>query len=298
MNTWQSFLSWIFDGYWPTPDTEEELPVRIAGERHDYTRQFLFAAGDVADLYLAAANDATDALAPYLLKAARLREGNAHLESDQRALTKLCVAARGTTYARYLAPFEESVARVIPTRRVNVFRFDPAYHTLEQVHAQHRALDGVHLAWIFNRLLTVLGFCHRQRIVHGAVLPCHALIDTATHGLRLVGWGQSVAVGQPIAAVPTRFWDWYPPEVHRKQPVGPATDLFLAARCIVYLAGGDPVTNWMPETVPPPLQRFLSTCLVESPRMRPEDAWALQEDFACLLRSLYGPPKFHELTLT
>ena len=32
--------------------------------------------------------------------------------------------------------------------------------------------------------------------------------------------------------------------------------------------------------------------------MRPDDAWALMEDFDELLHALYGPPNFHELTLT
>src|SRR5262249_35709640 len=121
------------------------------------------------------------------------------------------------------------------------------------------------------------------------------------HGLRLVGWGQSVGrddCGRRIRTVPTRYKSWYPHEVLNKQPAGPATDLFLAARCIVYLAGGDPVTNGMPEAVPLPLKRFLSTCLLESAGMRPDDAWALQEEFDALLGQLYGPPKFHELSMT
>ena len=62
-------------------------------------------------------------------------------------------------------------------------------------------------------------------------------------------------------------------------------------------SGGDPTTNWMPEAVPQPMRRFLATCLLESPRMRPDNAWALQEEFADLLRSLYGPPTFHELLM-
>jgi hypothetical protein len=124
------------------------------------------------------------------------------------------------------------------------------------------------------------------------------LIHAAGHGLHLVGWGQSVAAGRRIGSVPARYKDWYPPEVLHEQPAGPATDLFLAARCLVYLAGGDPVTSRMPEAVPPPLRRFLAACLLESARMRPDDAWALLDDFDELLRGLYGPPKFHELTLT
>jgi hypothetical protein len=179
-----------------------------------------------------------------------------------------------------------------------VFRWEPGFYTLEQVHEQHPALDGRHLAWIFKRLLTVLGLCHRQGIVHGAVLPCHALVHAAGHGLMLVGWGGSVWARRPIGDVPPRYRDWYPAEVLRRQPAGPATDLFLAARCVVYLAGGDPLTNRMPETVPAPLRRFVGTCLLESAAMRPNDAWALLDDFDGVLRAVYGPPKFHDLTLT
>ena len=58
------------------------------------------------------------------------------------------------------------------------------------------------------------------------------------------------------------------------------------------------MTNWMPEAVLQPLQRFLTTCLLESACMRPDDAWALLEDLDELLRRQYGRPKFHELTLT
>src|SRR6202035_3882791 len=144
---------------------------------------------------------------------------------------------------------------------------------------QHPALDSRHVAWIFKRLLTVLGFSHRHNTVHGAVLPCHVMIHAAGHGLLLVGWGQSVTTGRRIRTVPARYRDWYPAEVQNERAAGPATDLFLAARCLVYLAGGDPVTNRMPEAVPLPMRRFLATCLLESARMRPDDAWALLEDF-------------------
>lgn len=123
------------------------------------------------------------------------------------------------------------------------------------------------------------------------------MINAANHGLQLVGWGQSVTAEQPLRTVPACYLGWYPVEVHNHRPAGPATDLFLAARCLVYLSGGEPETNSMPETVPPPMRRFVSTCLLESPRMRPDDAWTLLNDFDELLRTLYGSPQFHQLTL-
>jgi serine/threonine protein kinase len=247
--------------------------------------------GDVADVLIEREME-------YLLKVSRVPEGDTLLDLERKTLGKLLRAAGDTTYRQYLPALVES----FPTtgsfpRRVNVFRFQPGWYTLEQVHEQRPALGGRHLAWIFNRLLTILGFIHRQDVLHGAVLPSHVLIHPASHGLQLVGWGQSVVKGQRIRTVPTRFLDWYPPEVLDKEPAGPATDLFLAARCVAFLAGDHPGTNELPASVPLPMQRFFSTCLLEKARMRPDDAWALFEDFQKLLLQLYGPPHFHELTL-
>jgi hypothetical protein len=283
---------WLTDGYWPSAERDGDAPDGAPP---------LLACGDVTDLRLATWEDGLPDTpeADYLLKIARGPEGASHLDAERSALAKLLRAAGESTYRRYLPDLVRSLrAADRVAKPVNVFRFEPGFHTLEQVHEQHPALDGRHLAWVLNRLLTVLGFCHRQNVVHGAVLPCHALVDARSHGLRLVGWGQSVAAGRPLRGVPARYRDWYPAEVRSRQPAGPATDLFLAARCVVYLAGGDPLTGRMPESVPAPMRRFLGTCLLESPRMRPGDAWALLEDFAGLLRALYGPPEFHELTLT
>jgi hypothetical protein len=197
-------------------------------------------------------------------------------------LAELCRSAEGTTYRKYL-----------PTQSVA----EPGFWTLEQVHEQHPALDGRHLGWIFKRLLTVLGFCHRQGRVHAAVLPSHVLIHAGNHGLQLIGWGQSVAVGRPVEDILPRWRDWYPPEVRQNQPATAATDLFLAARCMIYLAGGDPVSGRMPAAIPDRMRRFIATCLFASVSMRPGDAWKLMDEFDELLHKLYGPPRFYPLTM-
>jgi hypothetical protein len=295
-----SLVDWFFDGYWPVPELDESV-ITVKGSEHLYIGQRLLAASDVADIYLAHVKDESGKRteANYLLKVSRGSQGRALLDNERHTLTKLLTAAGDTTYRRYLPILVES-GQVAgrPGRRINVFRHEPGFHTLEQVHEQHPALDGRHLAWIFKRLLTVLGFSHREGTIHGAVLPCHVLIHAASHGLRLVGWGQSVARGQRIRTVLTPYQDWYPPEVRLRRPASPATDLFLAARCLVYLAGGNPRTNEMPDSVPLPMQEFVRTCLLEGPRMRPDDAWSLQKDFDALLLRLYGSPRFHELILT
>ncbi len=272
----------------------------VNGTCQDYTVHSLLAVGDVADVHLASTTgDAGPAESRYFLKIARAPEGNLLLDNERRTLKHLGPAAGKTVFRWYLPRLVESFQTPGPVpKRVNVYPADPGFYTLEQVHEQHPALDGRHLAWIFKRLLSVLGFSHGQGIVHGAVLPCHVLIHAADHGLRLVGWGQSVESGRRITVLAPRYRDWYPLEVLNKQPATPETDLFLAARCLIYLAGGDPVRDRMPDSVPAPMQRFLATCLLEGPRMRPGDAWKLMDEFDELLRQLYGPPKFQPLTMT
>jgi serine/threonine protein kinase len=269
----------------------------VASPRRTYTLLDRLGAGDAADVHLARAEG--EAETHFVLKTARAPGGLVLLENERRTLVRLSARARDTSYHKYLPDLLESFTSADGSaRRVNVFAYDPGFYTLEQIHERHPALDGRHLAWIFKRLLTVLGFSHCQGIVHGAILPCHVLLHTAGHGLRLVGWGQSVRIGRRIETVSPRFEDWYPPEVRKKQPTSPATDLFLAARCLIYLAGGDPVRDRMPDAVPEPLRRFVQSCLLEGVLMRPDDAWALLDEFDELLHRLYGPPKFHDLSMT
>jgi hypothetical protein len=297
-----AWFTWLFDGYWPAADPCDPVaPGTVRSRQRTYALQRLLSVGDVADVHLAtSADDPPEVLEPsYLLKVSRVREGPALLDNERRLLIRLLNAAGSTTYRHYLPDLLESFAvRDKFPKRVNVFRLAPELTGFEQVHERLPALDGRHLAWIFKRILTVLGFSHRQGIIHGAVLPPHLLLHAANHGLRLVGWGQSVERGQRISIVPRQYLDWYPREVQRKQPALPATDIFMAARSLVYLAGGDPLANWLPDTVPLPMQRFLASCLLPGARMRPDDAWALADEFDGLLLRLYGPPKFHELTLT
>jgi hypothetical protein len=269
-----------------------ETSATVRGQKRTYTLVRLLAAGEVADVYLA------ESASSYILKRSRTATGAALLDNERQALTTLLTRAGDASYRKYLPTLAES----FPVddglrRRVNVFVHEPGFYTLEQVHERHPALDGRHLAWIFKRLLTVLGFAHHGAIVHAAVLPSHVMIHAANHGLCLIGWGQSVAMGRAVTTVSPRYRSWYPAEAAEKRPATAASDLFLAARCMVYLAGGDPVTDQMPEMVPMPMQRFFQSCLLPGVRMRPDDAWALLDDFDELLQQLYGPPKFHELTM-
>jgi hypothetical protein len=295
------FLTWLCDGYWPLAEHPDDSPVSVCSPSRVYALQHLVAVGDVADIHLATveSESATSTESTYILKMSRLGGGHTLLDNEHCTLGTLLNAAGESSYRKYLPKLVESFpARDGIRKRINVFVHEHGFYTLEQIHEQHPAPDARHLAWIFKRLLTILGFCHRHDTIHGAVLPCHVMVHVAGHGLQLVGWGHSAGRGRPIKTVATRYRCWYPAEVFKKQPASPGTDLFLAARCMTYLAGGDPMNNRMPAAVPTAMQRFIQTCLLDAARMRPDDAWALHDEFDDLLSRLYGPPKFHPLIMT
>ena len=156
----------------------------VIGPQRTYDLLRHVAAGEVADIYLASA-----AGSHYAVKVSRLPEECDLQENERKVLIRRRTQGGDTTYRKYLPSLVESFAVIDEfPKRVSVFQYEAGFTTLEQVHERHAALDGGHLAWIFKRLLSVLGFCHTQHRVHGAILPDYVLIHAANHGLQLAGW--------------------------------------------------------------------------------------------------------------
>src|ERR1700722_5755328 len=67
-----SLLFWLFDGYWPTQNHDEDFD-RVVGPRHVYHLQDLLAVGDVSDIH--AAHSEAEPETNYLVKVSRVVEG-------------------------------------------------------------------------------------------------------------------------------------------------------------------------------------------------------------------------------
>lgn len=140
-------------------------PVEIKSPKRTYQEVRLVKTGDVSDIYSGQADGNQ-----YLIKVSRLAGADKMLDQERQALTKIHTAAADTSYRCYFPLLAESFpARDKIQRRVNVFTHEAGWYTLEQVLAVHKqGLHGRHLAWMFKRLLTALGFAHRLDLVHGA----------------------------------------------------------------------------------------------------------------------------------
>lgn len=175
-------------------------------------------------------------------------------------------------------------------------------YTLAEVRAL--CVDGLHerhVAWIWRRLLSVLGFVHSQDVVHAAVFPPNVLIEPLEHKLILAGWHAAVADAsrsvRPIQYVPEAYRPWLRAESASRVPPTPALDIALAARSMIDLLGGDGATASMPATVDPALQRHLQRCLHSQQHVHAPGAWQLLNDFDRLIDTLWGPRRFQRLVL-
>jgi len=263
--------------------------IRAATKLREYIGYAPPLQGDLCELFPAeAAGEAV------LLKVARLTRNNDLLQAESQALRAIDLALDGQPARAHFPTLVEHFLLRDATgsqRHTNVLRAEAGYVSLAEVlSAYPSGLVAADAAWMFNRILTALGVAHSLGIVHGAVTPAHVLVRPADHNGMLIDWCYSVADGEPLKAISPPHAADYPPEVHARQPATPATDIFMAARCMARLLGGD--AQDLPARVPRPIAALLRACLLPSPHRRPGDAWQLFDEFQEILRRLYGPPAF------
>lgn len=245
-------------------------------------------AGDVADVY--ACQDETDL--NLVCKIVRGSPDNDLMQAECTALKAFqSPEFPEKDFFRYFPQLHENFQirdKSGAVRQVNVMRRIQGHVSLEAVMRQYPdGLDYRDTAWMYKRLLACLGHAHRKGFVHGAVLPCHVLVDPIGHGAKLVDWCYSTK-GQPLKAMVSRFDGFYPPEVKAKKPVTSATDIYMATVCVSWLTDAN---------VPTQIRSFWQSCLLKNPAARPDDAWALHEEFDQLLSRLVGRPRYRKLEM-
>ncbi len=250
---------------------------------------------------------------PYLCYPCRFQEGEQTVQAElkiardprsnplaQNEATSLRLLRQEGKEDRFAAYFPRLVDTFLIVdggiqRQANVLESGRGWYTLADVSVDYpHGIDAKDMAWIWRRLLVALGAAHTKGIIHGAVLPENVSILPAEHGLRLDNWEFSArpAEGGFVTGIDARRYSWYPEELLSESIPTPGADLFLAARCMISLLGGDPIKN---SDLPAPkaIQYFLKGCTLASTRTRPQDAWALKEEFDDVIERLWGKRAFH-----
>lgn len=247
--------------------------------------------GDLCHLYPALADGA-----PVLLKAARQPANHDLLRVEAATLARLARELNGQPVA---AHFPTLIEHFLlrggdgAVRHVNVLRQEVGYVTLAAVQRGFpQGLPLADAAWMFNRLLAALGVIHGLGLVHGAVTPAHVLVRPADHNGLLLDWCYSAPIGQRVPAIAPAYAADTAPEIAGRQPVTPAADLFMAARCLLHLLGGRSSPDDLPASVPPAVCALLRACLIPAPQRRVSAAWELFDDFQDILQQTVGPRTF------
>ncbi|MGF7228551.1 MAG: hypothetical protein ACQR33_01050 [Candidatus Saccharibacteria bacterium] len=268
--------------------------------------------GDLCATYLARTKLATDVdEQPSFCKVVKAHADRDLLQTEARVVRQLrgpgMAAEVHVFYPELLDSFVHREKGKQP-RQVNVLVQLENFYNLAQVRRSFpKGLEAVHMAWIWRRMLWALAHAHELGIVHGAILPEHIMILPEQHGVVIVDWcyaslKDDAGVFAPVKAIVGAYKDWYPEEVFAKAAPSSATDLTMAARCMIQLLGGDPITGDFPgnSAVPRQFRAFFRGCLSTSRSARPQNGFQLLVEFDQLLKHLgqpYYPRKFRTFTM-
>lgn len=251
-------------------------PVKIG----DWVVSDPLAKGDIADLYRA-----ESASEKGVLKIAQSAQDNDLILNERESLTLLHKQDDKSSiqFRQYLPKLLDGFTA--SGRAVNVLSLSETFIPLADLRKLY-PLDFRHVVWMMNRAFSVLGYIHRNGVVHGAITPEHLLYEPASHNLCLVDWCYSSRQEKKIPAIVKAYRDAYPPEVLRKQQPSAATDLFMLAATLRGVAD-----------VPKRFRPLFDLCLVASPASRPQDAWVFQDRWRKMAEEVYGVPRFIPLVL-
>ena len=211
-----------------------------------------------------------------ICKIARDPRANALVANEATVLRQLHAADPGAEFTPFLPALEATFAvsddSPALSRQGSVLRMHDAIHGADELYtlfevrsAYPGGLDPRDVAWIWRRLLSVLGFIHSQSVVHCAVLPMHVLIEPREHKLVLVDWCCAAygpaADRAPVKIIAGGFKAWYKRESTSTLPPIPVLDIALGARCMIDLLGGDPVRGDFPANIDPAARRHFQRCL-------------------------------------
>jgi hypothetical protein len=245
-----------------------------------------------------------------VFKIARDARNNAYVAREAEVLRRLQGVDAAKRFGAFLPAVEAVVgvadAGAVAPRQGVVLRMheeirSPAdeLYTLAEVKDYHEGgLEGRDVAWIWRRLLSVLGFAHSVDVIHGAVLPMHVMIEPREHKLVLIDWccavEQAKEATRPVTVLNAGYVEWYKRQGATRQRPTVALDVGLGARCMIELLGGDPVKGECPAGVEPGLARHLQRCLGGATGV---DAWKLLNDFDRLIEVMWGKREFRALAV-
>lgn len=266
-------------------------PAAISVADTHWIPQRLLAHGEVSDVYLARRARWPSELA--VVKTLRDAADAPLLERECRALRQLHGSEAATADMALRVPYP-----IAMSGGSCAYRWAAGFlHTAENVREIHReGVPPVASIWVWRRILEILTVMRRARLVHGAILPHHLLIQDGEHGVRLVGFSCAGAPSEELRLVCAPFEEFYPRSFLDAQRLTYAADIAMSARCIAYLLGGR-ADGELPDSVPEPLADLVRRFANDDNNGADADPWQLRRQVGDVGRTLFGAPAFHPIAM-
>jgi serine/threonine protein kinase len=274
----------------------------------EYVVQHLLTKGDICNLFLAdyTLGKRTETA---IFKVARSPIDNDLVQNESDILKRLSSADDGkftAFFPKLLETFLYQDSEMSAGRNANILGFDRDIPSLLELYSlaevKNHYVGGIEsgdMAWMWRRLLLILGFAHDAGTIHGAILPTHVLIHPKLHAVILIDWSYAVHNAAQtkgyIRAISSPYEAWYPSAVLDKQMPATGLDISMGAKTMIDVLGGDAVKGDIPKTVPKELRKYFEGFVGKSNQS--VDAWSALKEFDGLLEKLWGERTFKPFTM-
>lgn len=271
----------------------KEKEVIVRSKKNKYTIIGKPIAGDIANIYFTKENS--------ILKIAKEPKLNKYLENEAALLKKIHKQSNDKLQKladAHIPPLIESF--VIDNKQCNVIKKWEVgeCYTLDRVNVQYTdGVGGRHCAWMFKRLLAAIAIAHEANVIHGQIIPTNFMVCPADHNGLLIDWTGAVEKNGIINFMVPQFQEFYAPEIWLKQKTSFSTDIYMAAKLMIYILGGNTKNDTVPKETPKLIYDFLRGCLIKNPHRRPQKAFDILDDFSNTLEDVYGKPKWVDLEI-
>jgi serine/threonine protein kinase len=285
---------------------KDDIVTQLTVASRNYLIEGLMGRGQHADVYFARWDSPTPELV--VIKLGCVEEGFAWMKREYNTLVSLHASTReDAEFYTFFIPKPLCFTHVEDlegqNRPVAVYKYRNLFDwSLEDIKLAYP--DGVcerTVVWMWRRILQLLQFVHASGSVHGALLPSHIIINAPNHGGALVGWSACVRRGQEITLIDERQRDFYPSFRTDEQALiaSRELDLYMLARCMIWIVGGDVRTGQLPRTVPRKLATLLRDAagFGQNPLGVPLGAMEMSLQVKQVAREVFGPAAFVPLPL-
>jgi serine/threonine protein kinase len=134
--------------------------------------------------------------------------------------------------------------------------------TIEQTVTQIRAIEPIHVGWIFERLLAGLNYLHANGVIHGDIKPQNIILQPDSHGAVMIDFGLAMIKPSKKSKNIGFTEHFSPPEQlwSNRPPLLPETDLYALGMTMTYALTGKlstPEELSRMSNIPTPLTAFI-----------------------------------------